>query len=216
MLEKLKKLKPQIGIFSISLIGLTAMLLASDLITKYLEEVLEWRATIIPGFIYIRCGVRNAGCAFSFLDDRPEIGQPIFITLTIVLLIAIIALFIFLPEKHRLQKIAMSFIIAGAIGNLVDRIMLFEVRDWFGLGIFGICNFADFWIVIGAVMAVVDLMFLNEWAVFPLTKRAKEAQAKRNAEEEAKKAAEVSAESVAETPAASPDGNAQKDVDDGE
>lgn len=194
MLEKLKKLRPQIGRFSLWLIVFMAVLLASDLITKYLEEAFEWKATIIPGFIYIRYGVRNPGCAFSFFDERPEIGQPIFITLTIILLIVIIAFFIFVPEKYRLQKFAMSFIIAGAIGNLVDRIMLFEVRDWFGLGPFGICNFADFWIVIGAVMAVIDLLFLNDWAVFPLTKRAKAAQEKRRAEEEAKKAEESPAE----------------------
>lgn len=68
--------------------------------------------------------------------------------------------------------------------------MLFQVRDWFGLNIFGrmaFCNFADFWIVLGAILAVLDLMFLNEFAVIPLTKTAKAAQAAKKAEEESKK-----------------------------
>lgn len=214
MLEKIKKLRPQIGKFSLALIGLIVLLIASDLITKYLEEAFEWKTTIIPGMVYIKSGVRNTGCAFSFLDEHPEIGQPIFISLTSVLLVILIAFFIFLPEKHSLSKIALALIIAGAIGNLYDRIAFYYVRDWFGLWIFGICNFADFFIVIGAVIAVVDLMFLNDWAVFPLTEKAKAAAAKRHAAEEAKKAEEhkeSGAEIVADENAAEVSDNSTQD-----
>ena len=110
-------------------------------------------------------------------------------------------------------------LIAGAIGNLIDRFIYLSdilipnwgipisqlayggVRDWFGLNMFGkmaFCNFADFWIVLGAILAVVDLMFLNEYAVFPLTKAAKAAQKAKKEEEEAKKAAEQNKPVVAE------------------
>ena len=70
---------------------------------------------------------------------------------------------------------------AGAIGNLIDRIAFREVRDFVGINMFGnmvSCNFADFWIVFGTIVAIVDILFLNEWALIPLTKRAKEAQKK--------------------------------------
>ena len=95
-----------------------------------------------------------------------------------------------MPNRFIILKVAVSLLISGAVGNLVDRIMLFQVRDWFGLNIFGrmaFCNFADFWIVLGAILAVLDLMFLNEFAVIPLTKTAKAAQAAKKAEEESKK-----------------------------
>ena len=59
------------------------------------------------------------------------------------------------------------------------------------------CNLADFWIVIGVALAVVDLMFLNEWAVIPLTKKAKAAQAARKAQEEAEKAAQTASADTA-------------------
>ena len=36
-------------------------------------------------------------------------------------------------------------------------------------------NFADFFIVFGVIFAVIDFLFLNEWAIIPLTKRAKAA-----------------------------------------
>ena len=52
---------------------------------------------------------------------------------------------------------------------------------------FSFCNFADFWIVLGVVLAVVDMLFLNEWAVFPLTKKAKAAQKAREQAEKAEK-----------------------------
>lgn len=178
------KLKPQFGKKSIIFAVLSAVLLFADLITKYLEEKFLWNVKIIPDVVEFNSGVRNSGIAFGLFDDNPLVGQPIFITFTALLLIALIFAFIFLPERFTLLKLACSMVIAGAIGNLVDRIMLFEVRDWFKLWIFGTCNLADFWVVIGAVIAIADMMFLNDWAVFPLTQRAKDAQ----------KAAEQSAE----------------------
>lgn len=161
-----------------------AVLVAADLLTKHFEEADGWFLVIIPGWIQLVGGVRNQGCAFSFLNDKPEIGQPVLITLTCLMLVFLVLLFIFLQDKNIVLKIAVSVVIAGAVGNLVDRFMLREVRDFIGLnmlfnGNLVYCNLADFYIVIGAILAVIDLLFLNEWAVFPLTKRAKEAQAKR-------------------------------------
>ena len=186
-----KKIKPNIGVLSIILIVVIAVLIASDLVTKHLEEAYHWNKVIIPNFIEINCCKRNPGCAFSFLDKNPDIGQPILITVTFLMLAVVVFMFVVLPERFVILKVSASLIIAGAIGNLVDRLMLHEVRDWFGLNMFGSmtsCNFADFFIVIGAILAVVDLLFLNEWAVFPLTKKSREIQAERKrAEEEAEK-----------------------------
>lgn len=178
------KLKPQFGKKSIIFALISAVLLFADLITKYLEEKYLWDVTIIPDVVEFESGVRNSGMAFGIFNNNPQVWQPIFITFTLLLLVGLVFAFIFLPEKFTLLKLACALVIAGAIGNLVDRIMLFEVRDWFFLWIFGVCNLADFWVVIGAVIAIVDMMFLNEWAVIPLTQRAKDAQ----------KAAEQSAE----------------------
>lgn len=188
-----KKLKPQFGKLSIILLVVIAVLIAADLLTKHFEEAYPsaFTVTIIPGVIELKSNIRNPGCAFSFLDENPQIGQPVLITVTSLLLIVLIFAFIFVPNRFTLLKVAISIVIAGAIGNLVDRIAFFYVRDWFGLWMFGnlaYCNFADFWIVIGAVLAAVDMLFLNEVSVFPLTKKAKAFQAARKEEEERKKA----------------------------
>ena len=183
------KIKPHIGVLSLILIGVIALMITSDLVTKYLEEAYHWNKVIIPNFVEINCCKHNDGAAFSLFSKNPEIGQPILITSTFLMLAVVAFMFVILPERFVILKIASSLVIAGAIGNLVDRLMLGYVRDWFGLNMFGSmtsCNFADFFIVIGAILAVVDLLFLNEWAVFPLTKRAKQIQAeKKHAEENA-------------------------------
>lgn len=200
------KPKPQIGIKSIILIAVCCVLVAADLLTKYFAKSQRWDVKIIPGWVELSGYVpNNQGCAFSFLNDNPQIGQPLFITLTFIMIALLIALFVFLPERFTLLKISVTLITAGAAGNLVDRLAFRSVRDFFGLNMLfngGLvyCNLADFFVVIGAVLAVIDLMFLNDYAVFPLTKRAKEAQSrKKEAQAEADKKAEEAVEPHGET-----------------
>lgn len=180
-----KKLSPQIGLKSVILIVVCGLLILADLLTKYFAKLYVWNVQIIPGWVELDGGIaNNPGCAFSFLNERPEIGQPLFITMTFAMLALLTLVFIFLPERFFVLKIALTLIYGGAVGNLVDRLMFRSVRDFFGLnmlfnGSLVYCNLADFFIVTGAALAIVDLLFLNEWAVFPLTKRAREAQKNR-------------------------------------
>ena len=102
------------------------------------------------------------------------------IILTLVMIAVLCACFLFLPERFILLKLALAMIVSGAVGNLVDRIAFGYVRDFVWVNMFfnqACCNFADFWIVFGVIIAVIDSLFLNEWAILPLTARAKAAQA---------------------------------------
>lgn len=190
-----RKVKPHFGKLSIILTAVIIALVAADLLTKYFEEKFYWNATIIPNFIEIQSGHRNFGCAFSFLNDNPQVGQPILITFTFILLAFLIFLFICMPQRFYLLRVAISIIIAGALGNLYDRLFIINeaagvgnVRDWFGLNMFGhmtFCNLADFWITIGVALAIIDLLFFNEYSVLPLTKKAKAAQKARKEKEDA-------------------------------
>lgn len=191
----LKKIKPHFGKLSIILLVVIAALIAADLLTKHYEVVCDWNAKIIPGVVEINSGVRNDGIAFGIY-----IGPIPTLILTFILLAIMIFAFIVVPNRFIMLKVAISLVIAGAIGNIVDRIALGYVRDWFGLWMFGsiaYCNFADFWIVIGAILAAIDMLFINEISVFPLTKKAKAYQAARKEEEEKKKAESESAGSGA-------------------
>jgi signal peptidase II len=174
------KLKINFGKVSLILLGVLAVLLAADLVTKYLEELYGWNFTIIPNIVVIKSGVRNSGAAFSFLAQK-EWGQAFLIIVTCIMLAFLIFAFIVMPDRFLLLKLAVTMLISGAIGNLIDRIAFNEVRDFIYTNMLftgAYCNLADFWIVIGVIIAVIDLLFLNEYAVFPLTKKAKAAQEK--------------------------------------
>lgn len=178
MLKSFKKLKIHVNLKSLIYLGVLIALILVDLLTKIYEERNGWNFKIIPGFIEVHSGSRNPGCAFSFLAEA-DWGQPFLIATTFLLLIVLIGGFLLLPNRFIILKASITMITGGAIGNLIDRIAYFEVRDFVEINMFGnmtSCNFADFWIVLGTVLAIVDLLFINEWALIPLTKSARAAQ----------------------------------------
>lgn len=181
-----KRIKSNVSWKSAILLGIFIALLAADLLTKYYEELGNWNFTVIPGFIEVEHGHRNPGAGFSWLADK-EWGQAFLITLTFILSAVIIGFILGLSDKnHFVLKICLCFVLAGAIGNLCDRLAFGEVRDFVWILIVNAyCNFADFWIVLGGIALVIVLLFFDESAVFPLTARAKQAQAERAAKEKA-------------------------------
>ena len=221
MLEKIKsKIKFNICWKSLILIGVCVALVLVDLLTKIFEERDNWNFIVIPKLIEVESGSRNPGCAFSFLADAAW-GQIFLIVMTFILLAVLIFTFVVLPEKHLLLKISLTLIISGALGNLIDRIAYREVRDFVNVNIFGsmaACNFADFWIVFGTIIAIVALLFVDVWAVFPLTKAAKAEQAKRRDETEGSGATTVEnagAENVQSDGENTSDGENESDGGDG-
>lgn len=176
--KKKLKLKVSFGISGLILLAVFAVLLTADLVLKVCAEKYGWQFTVIPGLIEVVRVQHNSGAAFSFLADKPW-AQTFFIVLTFIMLALMIAAFLLIPKRFVVLKVAIIMVAAGAVGNLVDRLAFAYVRDFVNVWMFGsmaCCNFADFWIVFGAIIAVIDLLFLNEWSVFPLTKSAKAAQ----------------------------------------
>lgn len=180
------KIKINIGKKAIIFAAICVVLVLIDLVTKIFEERYDWHFIIIRNFLEVSGNSRNPGCAFSFLADSPY-GQPILITMTFIMLAAVLFIYLVLPERYAVMKFALAMIVAGAIGNLIDRLAYREVRDFIELNMFGnmtSCNFADFWIVLGTVLAIVDMLFLNDSSLLPLTKHARKAQAERKKKEE--------------------------------
>ena len=181
-----KKIKLHFGKVGVILLFVCAALVAADLILKYFEEAQDWNFTVIPSLIWVEHGHHNYGAAFSFLANA-DWGQTFLTVFSIALLAVLITAFLFLPERFVFLKTAVVLIIAGAIGNLADRLMFGYVRDFVWVNMLftsACCNFADFFIVFGVIFAAVDFLFLNEWALIPLTKKAKRAQARERGAEE--------------------------------
>ena len=178
-----RRIKSNFGWKSALFLVICVGMLAADLLTKRFAESDGWRFTVIPGFIEVVEVKYNDGASLGMGSGL----VPLFIALTFIAIPIFIAAILLLPERAALLKFCIYMALAGAIGNLVDRIAFGKVRDFIYMN-FGfidfICNLADVWLMVGLVLAIIDLLFLSEWAAFPLTKKARAAQAERRRQEE--------------------------------
>ncbi|AZR73014.1 signal peptidase II [Anoxybacter fermentans] len=131
---------------------------AVDQLTKYLVShnfhYLE-SIPIIPKIFYLTY-VHNYGAAFGILQGRREL----FILVAIVVLAFIIYFYKQLP-KDRISRLALGLALGGTIGNLVDRLRLGYVIDFFDFQVWPIFNIADSAIVIG--MALFAWILFNDY-----------------------------------------------------
>ncbi len=135
-----------------------------DIITKLIIKAkLQYLETIpvIDGFFNI-VYVLNPGAAFGFLRNLDDSYRQLFFI--VVTIIAIIFIFILMnKETRKLPAYALSLVLAGAIGNLIDRIHTSYVVDFldFYIGSYHwpAFNVADICITIGVSLLIIDLLF---------------------------------------------------------
>lgn len=116
---------------------------------------------VIKNFFYLTY-TNNEGAAFSILT-----GQRLFL---IVVAIIIIVLLLYYLKKNKVEEkldiLAISLIIGGSLGNLIDRIIRGFVIDFFDIKIFNynfpIFNMADTFIVIGTFLLLIILSRKDE------------------------------------------------------
>ena len=145
-----------------------AVLFAADLITKatICPAVVEAGGIMefIPGLIRFEY-TRNTGMAWGMLSNATLI-------LTIISLVTCFALGIFIFKMQKKMptaiRLALLLILAGAAGNLYDRIFLGYVRDFIAFDFmnFPIFNFADSCVTIGGILLVVSLIFTRSGREF--------------------------------------------------
>lgn len=109
---------------------------------------------IIDSFFHITSH-RNEGAAWGILQ-----GQMLFFYIvTAVVVVGIIYYLHTEGKKSMLLRVALSFILGGAIGNFIDRLYRKEVVDFLDFNIFGynypIFNIADTVLVIGVGLLII-------------------------------------------------------------
>lgn len=113
---------------------------------------------VIDNFFYITSH-RNRGAAFGILQDK----YIFFLTIASIVVILLIYTIWKWREDNGFILLALSFILGGALGNLVDRIHYGEVTDFldfrFGTYHFPIFNAADSLIVIGVTLLIIVSLF---------------------------------------------------------
>ena len=145
------------------------MILFTDQLTKYLIKEkfhLGETLTIIPDFFNFTY-VQNTGAAFGlFAHASPTFRVPFFIIVPLVALLSIGSIFWKVPPEDIKFSTALSLVISGAIGNLVDRLNLGYVIDfldfhWGWKYHFSVFNVADSAICIGVGLLMLDLFSQN-------------------------------------------------------
>jgi signal peptidase II len=109
--------------------------------------------------------VHNTGAAFSFLAGAGGWQRGFFIAITC----AAAALIVWMIRRHRTEHLfcwALVFILAGAVGNLVDRVAHGHVVDFldfhYGGWHFWAFNLADSSITLGAGLLILDSVLRRE------------------------------------------------------
>ena len=120
--------------------------------------------TVIPGFFNITY-VLNPGAAFGIFGNMPDLFRKVFFV-GITLAACVFILYLLYKEfNYKLRSFAYIAIVAGAIGNLIDRIRLSQVVDFldFHIGNFHwyTFNLADCYITVGVAVLILD-MFINK------------------------------------------------------
>ena len=124
--------------------------------TQYLAPVEA--ITVIPHVVELRF-VLNQGMAFSLLS-----GKQLFLIIATSIALIFVAYGLFFRSRGRyLQQAALLLILAGGIGNLIDRVLNGEVVDYINLLFmqFAVFNFADICVCVGVGLWVL-VIFLEE------------------------------------------------------
>ena len=140
--------------------ALALLLVVLDQLAKYwVSASFDYgEARAVTGFFNLVL-THNKGAAFSFLASAAGWQRGFFI---VIALIAIVVITVLLARHagDKLFCLALALILGGAIGNVLDRIVLGHVVDFLDFHLAGwhwpAFNLADSAITVGAVLLVVD------------------------------------------------------------
>ncbi|MGB9858043.1 MAG: signal peptidase II [Dictyoglomaceae bacterium] len=131
-------------------IGITIFLFLLDRISKeVVERVLILNRSYPEKSFFSLHLLHNYGAALSI-----EIPRDILIFLSVLVMI----LFLIYVFKKRIFPYSFSFIFAGILGNLYDRIVYGYVIDFISIGKFPVFNLADSFISFGIFLSILNLL----------------------------------------------------------
>ena len=140
-------------------LGGAVLLTAADyffkqLVVEYLKPIGSYQ--LWPGVLHLTYH-QNTGAAFSILSDSTRL----LIALTSAAIALIVAYMLVKKPKSRWVCAALMLILAGGLGNLIDRVLLGYVVDYidFTLINFAVFNFADMCAVCGTIMLACYFVF---------------------------------------------------------
>ncbi len=144
-------------------LGVAALVIALDHLSKWwISGTMDYQQTIplLSFFSIVR--VHNYGAAFSVLADASGWQRWFFIGIGIVATVIIVRLLKTHAHEPRMAW-GLALVLGGALGNVIDRVVLGYVVDFLYFHYHGFAwpafNIADSAISIGAAMLVWDSLF---------------------------------------------------------
>jgi len=141
---------------------LSALIVVADQLAKYVAVQnlgLNKAVEVTPFFNLLL--VYNSGAAFSFLSDAAGWQRGLFIAIALIASVWIVFLLRKYPHQ-RLFALALALVLAGAVGNVIDRILIGAVIDFLDFHALGYhwpaFNVADSSITCGAALLIWDAL----------------------------------------------------------
>ncbi len=139
---------------------IAAALVALDQLVKYLVMTNippEGHVPFIPYLLELTY-VTNTGAAFSIFSEHTWVLALVSLVMSVVLALALWKNFF----RHPFGKLALTLLLAGAVGNLIDRAFRGFVVDMFNVLFmrFAVFNVADICVVVGGIAAGLNSLFL--------------------------------------------------------
>lgn len=143
---------------------LAAFLVGLDQLTKFLVVTRMEEGESIPvlGKYLAITSHRNSGAAWGMLQ-----GQMIFFyIITVVVLAILVYVYIREAKDNLLLQAAIVMLVAGSLGNFIDRILFQEVVDFVDVLLifydFPIFNVADSALTVGVVLMIIEFFFMGK------------------------------------------------------
>ncbi len=147
------------------LFGIAGIIIALDQWTKWLvRENIDFGGMWLPDQLswlspYARIvNWHNSGAAFGMFQN----GNLVFTILAIIVTFAIIYYYPQVESDDWTLKLAMGLQLAGASGNLIDRLIRGKVTDFISVGTFPVFNVADSSITIGVVVLLLGVWYKEQ------------------------------------------------------
>ena len=138
---------------------IAAIVIILDQFTKYLV-----RANMQPGDRIPVIGdwlsiyyVQNTGTAFSMFRDNQFV--TVFLT-SVLIILCIVFIVKESRDGQRVIPVLFTFVAAGGISNIIDRLSLGYVTDMISCGSFAVFNVADIGVTCGCILTMIALLIL--------------------------------------------------------
>jgi signal peptidase II len=137
---------------------------AAKWVVTYPLQLRHWKEIDVLPFFKLRW-LENTGVSMGLLNAESELGRWLLVALTAA--IAVFVTFWLWREKRRDDAVALSLVLGGALGNIVDRVRLGYVIDYADLHFgdihpFLVFNVGDAAITIGVLLLLLRALLTRE------------------------------------------------------